>query len=250
MLNSLNFSIVESNQLLNFGKGITSLFVNFNAAQDKYTLAPFVKKALNAYTDFGKAYERDLKNPFTIELSIADAKRDAAFNGFRDYTVAYSHSDEAEIKAAADRIIAVIMKHGFSAAYFGYKAETAALTKIMNELKDIYMSDIQLLNASQWFDKLVTTQAFFDDLQKKSASQPPSGLPTIVETRPKMVNALRKLMNMVDNHYTENPTDAELAGYVNSMNELITLTMTTARAAQTRSENKKLEDKTTVGQVK
>jgi hypothetical protein len=49
---------------------------------------------------------------------------------------------------------------------------------------------------------------------------------------------------MVDNHYTENTSDAQLAGYVNALNELITQTMTTARSAATRNENKKKDTDT------
>lgn len=239
MLDALNYSLIESNQLLTFGKSVTSLFDGFDAAADTYALAPFVSRAANAYNGYSKAYERELRNPFTGEIAQGDAVRDSALLGFRSFVVANIHSNVAAESAAAERIVSVITKHGWRAAHFGYKAETAAITKIINEINSLHMADIKLLGAEKWFNRLADSQAAFEAIQKRSDTREPSGLPTLSDTRPQLVTALRRLLWMIDNHYTENATDSRLAGYVSALNEIIGNTMSLARANQTRDENKK-----------
>jgi hypothetical protein len=239
MLQTLNYGIIESDQLLTFGKSIVAIFSGFDPAQDPYVLAPFVTAANNSYKLYSQAYERELKNPFTEKLDIADKKRDGAFYCYRDFVASFLYDEDDDLAQAAKRLTSIIYKHGWGAAYFGFKAETAALTNIINETKDFNMADVQLLGANNRFVLLQTRESEFENLQKESVNRPDQGLPTITGSRPVLVAALRKLMNMVDNHYSTSPDDAVLAGYMKAINETITLTMTTARAAETRAENKK-----------
>jgi hypothetical protein len=243
MLEAVNYSMIESDQLLTFGEKITGVFSNFNAQADAYTLAPFVSKMIKAQDEYSKAYERDSKNPYTLQLVAADRKRDGSFLAFRNYAVACSHRAGGEgWNQASDRIIAVISKHGWRAYSFGYKAQTAAIIKIVNEVRDFYMADITLLGANEWFDQMAADEEAFDALQKQSDTRTPSGLPMLVNTRPVLVAAVRNLLNLIDAHYTAAPDDATLTGYVNALNEIITSTMSLARANQTRSENQKKKD--------
>jgi len=242
MLQSVNYGLIESNQLLTLGKSVIGVFSTFDPKNDPHVLAPFVSLCTNGYKLYSQAYEREHKNPFTQELLKGDKRRDCSFWGYRDYVSSCTNSEEDNIKDAAIRLLNIIIKHGWGAAYFGYKAQTAALTKIINETRDFYMSDVELIAAKTRFDLMVTRQEDFEELQKSSVTRPPSNLPTLVEARPKLIDGLRKLLTMVDNHYSTSPTDVVLAGYVKALNELIVLTMTTARAAQTRDENKKKND--------
>lgn len=244
MMNSVNYSLIESDELLTFGKGITGLFSNFNPATDTYVLRPFVTRATNATAYYATAYERDLTNPYTVKLINADRLRDGAYYYFRDFTASFLTSEVEEEKEAALRLTRIMKKHGWQAANYGYKKETAAFTKMTNEINSTAKEDLQTLGATARFEKWVTREAEFEALQESSVSQPPSGLPTVLEARPKLIEALRRLMGQVDAHYAENPTDSTLAGYLNAINELITLTMTTARANQTRDENKKKDSET------
>lgn len=154
------------------------------------------------------------------------------------------YSEDDEEKASAKRLVEVIQKHGWQAANFGNKAESSAFIKMITEIKDYYLPDLDTLSAKGRYDKWVTRANDFETIQKASDTRPPSGLPTIVETRPKLEDAIRKLINLVDSHYSENSEDAQLAGYVDSINSIITEVMTTARAAATRDENKKKDPAT------
>jgi hypothetical protein len=242
MLEALNFSIIDSDQLVPFGKNILGLFVDYDLEKNLYAAAPFVKKARNAYTNFSLAYERDLKNPFTIALSKSNTARGKAFLGFKNFVIAYTNSDEDTIQEAASRLQRVIERHGWRAAHLGYQSQTSAITKMINEINHLYLADVTLIGATYWFNKLVSTEQAFEDTEKAKATQPPSTMPTIAETRPVLEDGLRVLTSTIDNQYNVNTADTVLAQYVSSINEYIVTTMTIARAAETRDENDKKEE--------
>jgi hypothetical protein len=231
--------MLEGSQLLTFGKSAISLFSDFDAATDSYALKPFVSKASNAYLDYSKAYEREAKNPFTAKLMVCDDLRDSAYLNFRNYIVSWIHSEETDKAEAAHRLMDILGKHGWGAHNFGYKAQTASITKMVNEITDLNMADVQLIDATARFETLKKREEDFEAMQKSSVTRPDDNLPTLLEVRPKLIEALRKLFNIVDYHSAENPADTKLSGYVKALNELITLTMSSARAARTREENKK-----------
>jgi hypothetical protein len=242
MLEAINFSLIGSDQLVPFGKNLLGLFVDFDLEKNLYAAGPFVKKARTAYTNYCQAYERDLKNPFTVALKKMNAARGNAFLGLKHFTIAYTYSDDASVSDGANRLVRVIERHGWRAAAMGYQNQTSAITKMINEINHLYLADITLIGATAWFNKLVTTETAFENTEKARATQPPSSVPTLTETRPVLESALRVLMTTIDNQYNENPADAVLAGYISSINEYITTTMTIARAAETREENEKKEE--------
>lgn len=242
MLEALSLSIIGSDHLVPFGKNVLGLFTDFDLVKNPYAIGPFVKKGRDAYSNYCLAYERDLKDPFTIALKEVNTARGKAFLGFKSFIISFSHSDEEPISEAANRLLRVIERHGWRASSMGYQSQTSAVTKMINEINHLYLPDITLIGATYWFNKLVSTETAFENTEKARATAPPSPLPTITETRPVLENALRVLITSVDNQFTEAPTDAVLAGYVSSINEYITTTMTIARAAETREENDKKED--------
>lgn len=242
MLEAINFSIISSDLLVPFGKNIIGVFADFDLVKNPYALGPFVKKGREAYSNFGLAYERDLKNPFTIALQESNTARGRAFLGFKSFIISFTNSDEAPVCDAATRLLRVIERHGWLASSMGYQDQSSALTKMINEINHLHMADVTLIGATYWFNKLESTETAFENTIKARASQPPSAFPTITDTRPVLENALRVLITSVDNQFNEAPTDTVLAQYVSSINEYITTTMTIARAAETREENEKKEE--------
>jgi hypothetical protein len=242
MLEGLSFSIVSSDQMVPLGKSVLGVFTDFDLVKNPYAIGPFVKKGRDTYSNFCLAYERDLKDPFTIALKESNTARGKAFLGFKSFIISYTNSDEAPISEAANRLLRVIERHGWRASSMGYQNQTSAVTKMINEINHLHTTDVTSIGATYWFNKLVSTETAFESTEKERATQPPSTLPTITDTRPVLENALRVLITSVDNQYNEAPTDAVLAGYVSSINEYITTTMTIARAAETREENDKKEE--------
>jgi hypothetical protein len=239
MTDSLNLALLQSNEFLTFAQRAVGIFSN-NETNTKFGLAPFVIRATNAYNSFNKAFERESKNPFTNDLALADAERDTAFIGFRNYMVACSHRNTSGWNEAAGRILEIIRKHGWRAAAFGYKAETAALTNVIDEVKTKCASDLTLLSATEWFAQLETAQTAFEQVQNASINRDTSNQgPTIRDTRPVLTHALRALLSITDLQFSATPDDAILKTYVNALNELIGVTMTSVRANATRQENEK-----------
>jgi hypothetical protein len=235
MIIKINFSIIQHKDLHTFGKLALEIFKEKTLSGTGVDI--FVTRAGASYTNFEKAFERELKNPLTPLLAQKDAERDDAFYAFRSYVEASSFRTREGWNAAAAKILDVIRRHGWQAPHFGYKAETSAITSIIVELRTGYTIELTLLSATELLDELDTSEKAFETIQKEMLIQPqPEGL-TIGGTRPVLVNDLNLLFNMVglQCEATNNP---ELIAIENSLNELITLTLTAARAAATRKNNK------------
>lgn len=244
MTESFNAKMLQSNEMLTYAQRVIGIYSN-NEANNTFGLTPFLTRTINAYNNYNKAFERESKNPFTDDLALADAERDASFVGFRNYIVACSHRNTAGWNEAATRILDIIRKHGWSAASFGYKAETAALTNVIDEVKTKCSADLALLSASEWFAQLETAQTAFEQVQNASVNRDTTNEgPTIRDTRPVLTQALRALLTITDLQFSAAPNDATLKTYVSALNELIAVTMTSARANATRQENEKKKQTT------
>jgi len=235
MVIKINFSILQHKDLHTFGKLSLDIFKGKDLSGTGVDV--FVTRADTSYTNFEKAFERELKNPLTLVLAQKDSERDDAFYAFRSYVEAGSFRTKEGWSVAAAKILDVVRRHGWQAPNFSYKAETSAITSIIAELRSGYTAELTLLSATELLDELDTSEKAFETVQKEMLTQPqPEGL-TIGGTRPVLVNDLNSLFNMVGLQYeaTGNP---ELLTIENSLNELITLTLTAARAAVTRKNNK------------
>ncbi len=235
MVIKINFSILQHKDLHTFGKLALDIFKEKDLSGTGVEV--FVTRAGTSYINFEKAFERELKNPLTPVLAQKDSERDDAFYAFRSYVEAGSFRTKEGWNMAAAKILDVVRRHGWQAPHFSYKAETSAITSIIVELRTGYTAELTLLSATELLDELDTSEKAFETIQKEMLTQPqPEGL-TIGSTRPVLVNDLNLLFNMVglQCEATGNP---ELLTIENSLNELITLTLTAARAAATRKNNK------------
>lgn len=84
MLKSLNFHEIKSDLLLTFGNRINGVFTNFDGTKDPYALKSFIAKSEATCKEYGKAYERETKNPYTVKILTANQVRGAAFYFFRN----------------------------------------------------------------------------------------------------------------------------------------------------------------------
>jgi hypothetical protein len=236
MLESINYSILRSNELLTFGQRTISIF---NELKNDDPFYSFRLRTLDALLAYSKSFEREHKNPFTAELAEKNTLRESAFFGFRNYIVACTFHWNPIWSAAATKIVDVIRKHAWTLSAIGYKAKTAAFTNIVDELKSKYLSELALILAGEWLGNFESTQSGFEEVQKQSITRVTGNEPTIMETRPKLISAIKELFRMVDLKYSDMPGDTKLKNYVNALNELILITMSPARANVTRQSNKK-----------
>ena len=240
MINSLNFSLFPSDELFTFAKG--ALTIVEPQKEQTPALAPFIDKATTSLTNYQSALEREKKNPFTLLLAEKDGIRDAAFMAFRTLAEAASYRAKPGWNAAASKLLEIIRRQGWSAASLGYKAETAAITNIISEVKTKCAAELTLIKASEWLEELETAQQAFDTATHQSVTNTPTGEPTIWEIRPQLTNALKALFSMISLLQSATPTP-ELAATETAINELIVRSLSTVKAADTRADNKKGEEK-------
>ena len=240
-MESINFSLLQSDNLLTFGQRVIGIFSDVSEDNNNYGLYPFYSATVAAYSDYSNAFERESKNPYTVQLAEKDALRDASFTAFRNYIKACSHRKKDGYYDAASKIIVIIRKYGWRAANLGYADQTAAITGVIDDIKTNGANELNVLSATDWFDEMVTDQQSFEETQKQSVARENKDDITLTEARPALINAIRSLVSITGLQYSAHKDSDELAGYVNALNELITLTMSTARANETRRENQKQE---------
>ena len=239
MITKNNFSLLDGKALLNFVLRLLALFNDKATFNDSYGFTQLVNRVQNAYNAFLKAFERDIKNPLIVLLAAKDLLRDNAFLAFRSYLEACSYRADEGWHDAANTLMDMIRKYSWSAQMEGYKAETSILNSIVDECEQKYPELITLLKAEDWLANLKTHQAAFAEVHNQVLTTSNSSDPNQVDTRPELMVAVRKLLNMVDIQSDNNSDNSELSALLNAVNQLIAEVMTTARAAQTRRENSK-----------
>ena len=245
MITSLNFSLFPSNELLTFAKGTISV------AEAKKTQLPVIVPFLSNVTlkcgVYQSALEREQKNPLTKLQISKDEIRNDAFTAFRSYGEYAESRRKDSWNVAAVAILSVIRKHGWSAQTWGYKAKSAAFTNIISELKSKYTTELKLIGADELLNELAAAQTDFEDAAKQVVeSASVTHEPTVSETRPELVIAIKALFQIVSLQEISAPS-ADVAALISSLNELITTSLSTVKATGTRAENnkKKTTDDTT-----
>ncbi len=240
MINSLNFSLFPSDELLTFAKGALALVEPRKNGSP--VIIPFFDRALEQQNNFIIAFEREIKNPFTKQLAVADQKLDFSFLAFRSYIEAISYRvTMPDMAESAGKILEVIRKHGWSAASMGYKAEAATITNLISELQDKYTNELHLISAIDWLREMEATLQAFEELVKQQVTNSSVSEPTLSRVRPELVRSLKALFSIISLTQEAIPAD-ELATLEALLNELIVRSLATVKAAGTRAENKKKEE--------
>jgi len=240
MINSLNFSLFPSDEFFTFAKDALTIV---ETKKDQIPgLVPFFYKTSEMFVLYQSALEREKKNPFTLLLAGKDAKRDTGFLAFRTYSEAASYRAILGWADAATKILDVIRRHGWTAYGFGYKAETAAITNMISEIRNKFADELVLINASEWLNELEVAQNDFDTVVNQSVIAAQAGEPTIWEVRPQLTTSLKSLFSMISLLKSNTPSD-DLVALEASLNEHIVRSLSTVKAAGTRAENAKKEDK-------
>jgi hypothetical protein len=240
MITTINYSLIPSDELYTFNLRVLNLFAGKDLTGTGIEV--FVSKHKEVSDPFAKAFERESKSPFTQKFLSDDALRDECFYAFRDYIVSCSHRNKPGWHDASLKIQEIIRKHGWSAVHFGFKAETAAITSIVSEVKSKCAGELTLLLATEPLDELDAAQQAFEATAKESIAPPQENEPTLTETRPAVTAALRSLFNIITLQY-QATGNAALADYARSINDLIVQTMASVKANVTRADNKKSNDK-------
>lgn len=240
MITHVNLSLFSSNELLTLAKGTNSIA---DAKKTKLTvIVPFLTNAVQKTINFQSALERESKNPLTKKQSGDDNKRNLSFLAYRDYCQSAESRRKEGWTFAAGKILNVIHKHGWSAQLMGYKAKTAAITKMTSEIREKYPNELMLINAGEWLQELEADELDFENTAQevvKVASA--SHEPVVADTRPEVIDALKALYQTVTLQQIAAPS-ADLDELTAQLNELISTSLATVRASDTRAENIKIKN--------
>lgn len=236
MKNQLNFSMLTGSQLNTFVRSLLALF-NLPALADG-VIKTLVGKLTDTLSLFAKGFDRDSKDPYTKAVDEKDTLRDKYFNGLKNYVKSFLSSDNDDEVVAANKLIGVMIKHGWSAASLSNSNETSALTSLLSELDNNCNAETTLLNATLHIERIRTAQAEFEETVKARIENGSTELPSITKYRPALIDAVKKLINALESDY-EATNDANIGSTIGKIDELILKTTSTVKASKTRSDNQK-----------
>jgi hypothetical protein len=239
MISNLNFALFPSRELFTFCK---TAIATIDAKQDLIpAIVPFLTNASTKLVYFQSALERDSKNPFIKKQSDMDKNRIDAFMAFRNFCESASTRRKEGVPAAAEAIIATIRKHAWTIQTLGQKSRTATISNIISEIKTRFSIELALIGGDELLDELTHAQLDYEASYHKvieTASE--TFEPTVAEARPELTAAFKALFQIIGLQEISAPS-ADVTSLIASLNELITISLATVKASDTRAGNAKKE---------
>ena len=246
MISTLNFSLFPAKELFTFGRSSIALIDSKKELVP--AVRPFLTNAVNRNENFRRALERETKNPFIKNQSEKDTIRINAFMAFRNYCESASTRRKEGVPAAAEVIITIIRKHHWSIQTIGQKSRTAVITNIISEIKTKHSEELTLIGGDELLDELTESQMDFETAAHQvieAASE--ASEPTVAETRPELIIALKALFQIISLQEIAAPS-ADVTTLIAAVNELISNSLSTVKAAGTRAENLRKSAENTAAQ--
>ena len=240
MITSVNYSLFPGDELLTFTMRVIA------ATEVKKlklpSVVPYLNNTIIKCNTFRRALERESKNPIT-KLQTAKAQMcNDAFFAFRYYCESASARPKEGWSSAANTLLSVIRKHGWSAHRLGYKAKSGVINNIVSEIRAKYATELALISAGELLDELNDAELDFEATAKQFVEvASSSNEPTVVETRPELITAMRAQLQFIGLQQIAAPGD-DLTALINALNELITSSVSTLKASDTRAENSRKND--------
>ena len=237
MITSVNYSLFPGDELLTFAKRAIA------AAEAKKlqlpSIVPYLNNASAKCDAFQSAQERESKNPITKQQAAKAEVCNDAFIAFRKNCESASARRKEGWSDAANSLLSVIRKHGWSAQHLGYKAKMGVLNNIVSEIRTKYPAELALIIGGELLDEVNDALVDFEATAKQFVDvAAATDEPTVMETRPELIVALRAMLQFVGLQQIAAPGD-DLTALIATLNELIVSSLSTVRASDTRAENSK-----------
>lgn len=237
MIQSTNFSLFPSEELYSFSK--KSVILIDEKKTTVPAVEPFLSYTKNRLEDYKSALDREAKNPLIKIRTQKDTDQIDAFMTLRKQAESASTRKKAGVAEAANTIIDVIRKYGWSIQRSGQKARLTQLEGLISELKTKYSTEVGLIGANELIEELEQAQADYliaDTNVVRSESN--NNDPTVTETRQPLTESIRQLFQIISLQEVSAPS-ANVTALISSLNELITTSLATVKATDTRYENAK-----------
>ncbi len=237
MMQSTNFSLFPSEELYSFTK--KSLILIDEKKSTIPAVVPFLSNAQTRLEDFKSALDREAKNPLVKIRSFKAINQIDAFKAFRKQVESGATRKKEGVPQAANVLIELIRKYGWALHQLGQKARYTQLEGLITELKTKYSAEVALIGATELVDELEQAQAEFLEADTNVVrSENNSSDPTVSDTRQPLIETTRQLFQIISLQEVAAPS-ASVTALIASLNELITTSLATVKASDTRTENAK-----------
>lgn len=237
MIQSTNLALFPSEELYSFVKKSVILI------EEKKTtvpaVEPFLSNTKTRLEDYKIALDREAKNPLVKIRSQKATNQIDAFMALRKQAESASTRKKAGVAEAADVIIETIRKYGWTIQRLGQKTRLTQLDGLIYELKTKYTAQVATIGARELVEELEQAQADFLEADTNVVrSENNSSEPTVIETRQPLTETIRQLFQIISLQEVAAPS-ANVIALIASLNELITASLATVKASDTRAENAK-----------
>jgi len=237
MIQKTNFSLFPSEELYSFSKKAIIL------VEEKKTtilaVEPFLGNTKPRLEDFKNALDREAKNPLVKIRTLKTTSQIDAFMALRKQAESASTRKKVGVSEAALVIIDVIRKYGWSLQSLGQKARLSQLDGLITELKTKHPEEVATIGATELLEELEQAQADYLIADTNAVrSENNSSDPTVSETRQPLIESVRQLFQIISLQEVSAPS-ANVTALIASLNELITTSLATVKATDTRTENAK-----------
>lgn len=237
MISTLNFSSIPSDELYTFGKNTLAI------CESKRTsipaIVPFLDKSKDSLDKFQVSRERELTNPLIQLQTNEDNTRKRCYISFRNFCDSASKRNNAEAAESGAKLKAVFRKYGWTIQTNGQKSRTAIISDVVSEIENKYSAELKAIAGEAYLAELKQAEISYEDIAKKVVEEESANSePTLTQTRPVMVGCFRALFQAISLQEMATPSD-EVTALVAAINQLITSSTASVKAADTRAENAK-----------
>ena len=248
MIQKTNFSLFPSEELYSFSK--KSLILVDEKKTAIPAVEPFLGNTKPRLEDFKSALDREAKNPLIKIRTQKATNQIDAFMALRKQAESASTRKKAGLAEAANIVIEVIHKYGWTLQKIGQKTRLTQLEGLITELKTKYAAEVATIGATELLEELEQAQADYLVADTNAVrSENNSNEPTVADTRQPLIETTRQLFQIISLQEVSAPS-ANVTALIASLNELITTSLATVKASDTRTENAKKNASTTTTETK
>lgn len=179
------------------------------------------------------------KSLITDEISLADSTRDTTIDSLFTLVAATTKHFDVNVRNAAAKV-QFILKQYKGITHKSYNAETAAVYKLLNELRDKHAAELSAIGADGWINELERNNDTFEKLVKDrytEAIERPKQKSQVA--RKQVDSAYRELVKRINALIIVNGA-ANYEAFVNELNERISKYK--LMLAQRKGRNSKVEE--------
>jgi len=198
-----------------------------------------INKLNENYLNFVNILDRLRKNPLTTKVHFSDGIRDARFLCFRNYVESQLYHWEIANAEAAQLLVEVIQRHGWSLHTGGFTGQTSACNAMLAELKGEKTQEaIEIIKAAEYLQQVESSERDFEILMQERDEQNAKEKPQLINTRKQLYKDLVVVIQSIENLIELNlDEDISALKELNKNVDQIILTITSmARARKTRKK--------------